>query len=102
MTINYYRQNIILLQITNSTLRNLYFLLQDITRNSFQLQSRVLALEFWLQEEDFVQGQVVVKCVAEITGVYREETASYIISKHKAPHKVNRGTLADSWLYLKI
>ena len=76
---------------------NIYFLLQEITRDSFQLQSRVLALEFWLHEEDFVQGQVVVKCVAEITGVYREETASYIISKHKAPHKVNRGILADSW-----
>ena len=96
MTINYYRQ-IIFSQIPNSTLRNVYFLLQEITRNSFQPQSRVLALEFWLQEEDFVQGQVVVKCVAEITGVYREETASYIISKHKAPHKVNHRILDDSW-----
>ena len=88
MTINYYLPTIFS-QIPNSTLRNVYFLLQEIARNSFQLQSRVLALEFWLQEEDFVQGQVVVKCIAEISGVYREETASYVISKHKAPHKVN-------------
>ena len=51
----------------------------------------MLGLEFWLQEEDFVQGRVVVKCIAEISGVYREETASYVISKHKAPHKVMRG-----------
>ena len=49
-----------------------------------------------------MQGQVVVKCIAEISGVYREETASYIISKHKAPHKVNIQTLIDSWRYLSF
>ena len=50
----------------------------------------MLALEFWLREEHFVQGRLIVKCVAEINGVYYDETASYIISKHKAQHKVRK------------
>ena len=54
-----------------------------------EFRSRVLALQFWLREEHYVQGRLIVKCVAEINGVYYDETASYIISKHTAQHKVN-------------
>merc|ERR1719510_2467753 len=71
-------------------------------QENLELKSRVLALEFWLREEHFVQGRLIVKCVAEISGVYREETASYVISKHKAPHKVlqarsKASTLQEPW-----
>ena len=57
-------------------------------QDNLESRSRVLALEFWLREEHFVQGRLIVKCVAEISGVYHDETASYVISKHKAQHKV--------------
>ena len=53
-----------------------------------EFRSRVLALQFWLREEHFDQGRLIVKCVAEINSVYYDETASYIISKHRAQHKV--------------
>ena len=62
-------------------------------QENVELRSRVLALEFWLREEHFVQGRLIVKCVAEISGVYHDETASYIISKHKAQHKVFLNTI---------
>ena len=57
-----------------------------------KLESRILALEFWLREEHFSQGRLIVKCVAEISGVYRDETASYVIAKHNAQHKVRCST----------
>merc|ERR1712150_199630 len=69
-----------------------------------ELKSRVLALEFWLREEHFLQGRLIVKCKAEISGVYRKETASYIISKHKVQHKVlqARSNASTSRMFLSL
>merc|ERR1712062_91123 len=66
-----------------------------------ELTSRVLGLQFWLREEHFVQGRLIVKCIAEINGVYYDETASYIISKHTAQHKVLQARSFSNSLHMR-
>ena len=61
--------------------------------SNFVLESRTLALEFWLHEEHFgSSGKLVVKCASEILGVYYAETDSFVIGKHHVQHKVLQAT----------